>query len=296
MGWTVDYGDVKEVFKPVYKQLDHHMLNELPGIADGDAASILHWIRSSFAHQLPPLDRIDLFETPGCGALLSWGRTAPSTADVIGMTYSVKEIFYTIQGEGYNAGRVAVFCRFSGCNLWSGLERDRNTAVCQFCDTEFVGTDGAGGKFATEVELVDRVEQIWVDGSGDKGGRFIVCTGGEPLLQLDERLVQELHSRGFYIAVETNGTQLAPRGIDWITVSPKAGAEVVLSSGNELKLVYPQESALPERFSELDFENFFLQPMDGPSIAENTQRVIQYCHANPQWRVSVQTHKILGVP
>ena len=213
------------------------------------------------------------------------------------MTYSVKEIFYTIQGEGCNAGRVAVFCRFAGCNLWSGLEKDRNTAVCTFCDTEFVGTDGVGGgKFRSAADLASRVEEIWTEGSGGKDGRFIVCTGGEPLLQVDEDLVDALHARGFYIAVETNGTQLAPNGIDWITVSPKADAEVVLTQGNELKLVYPQDLAQPEQFAEFQFENFFLQPMDGPSVAENTQRVIEYCHANPHWRVSVQAHKILGIP
>lgn len=213
------------------------------------------------------------------------------------MTYSVKEIFYTIQGEGCNAGRVAVFCRFAGCNLWSGLEQDRSTAVCKFCDTEFVGTDGVGGgKFRTAAELAKKVEQIWIEGSGGKTGRFIVCTGGEPLLQLDAILVDELHARGFYIAVETNGTQSAPEGIDWITVSPKADAEVVLTRGNELKLVYPQDLALPEQFTEFEFDNFFLQPMDGPAVAENTQMVIDYCRANPRWRVSVQAHKILGIP
>lgn len=213
------------------------------------------------------------------------------------MTYSIKEIFYTIQGEGCNAGRVAVFCRFAGCNLWSGLEKDRSTAVCQFCDTEFVGTDGVGGgKFRSADDLADRVEEIWVKGSGGKDGRFIVCTGGEPLLQVDELLVDALHERGFYIAVETNGTQPAPSGIDWITVSPKSDAAIVLTTGNELKLVYPQELAPPEQFAELDFENFFLQPMDGPAVAENTQMVIKYCHANPHWRVSVQAHKILGIP
>jgi len=213
------------------------------------------------------------------------------------MTYSVKELFYTIQGEGCNAGRVAVFCRFSGCNLWSGLEKDRNTAICQFCDTNFVGTDGVGGgKFRSATELADKVEEVWKFGNGGKSGRFIVCTGGEPLLQLDEQLIKALHARGFYIAVETNGTKPAPEGIDWITVSPKADAAIVLTTGNELKLVYPQRLAPPEYFAQLDFDHFFLQAMDGIAVAENVRKVIDYCHANPQWRVSVQTHKILGIP
>jgi len=213
------------------------------------------------------------------------------------MTYSVKEIFYTIQGEGFNAGRVAVFCRFAGCNLWSGLEKDRSTAVCQFCDTEFICTDGiGGGKFRSASGLADKVEEIWNKGSGGKDGRFIVCTGGEPLLQLDESLVNELHARGFYIAVETNGTQTAPKGIDWLTVSPKSDAAIVLTKGNELKLVYPQALAPPEHFAELDFDHFFLQPMDGSATAENTEKVVEYCRSNPHWRVSVQAHKILGIP
>ncbi len=213
------------------------------------------------------------------------------------MTYSVKEMFYTIQGEGCNSGRVAVFCRFAGCNLWSGLEKDRSNAVCQFCDTEFVGTDGVGGgKFRTATDLADSVEEIWLEGSGGKDGRFIVCTGGEPLLQLDESLIDALHERGFYIAVETNGTKVVPDGVDWLTVSPKSDAAIVLSKGNELKLVYPQSLAPPEQFAQLDFDNFFLQPMDGPKVVENTQMVIQYCRANPHWRVSVQAHKILGIP
>jgi 7-carboxy-7-deazaguanine synthase (Cx14CxxC type) len=213
------------------------------------------------------------------------------------MTYSIKEIFYTIQGEGFHAGRVAVFCRFAGCNLWSGLERDRASAVCNFCDTEFVGTDGVGGgKFRTADALADRIESIWLAGNGGKDGRFVVCTGGEPLLQLDDDLVDSLHARGFYIAVETNGTQAAPQGVDWLTVSPKANAEVVLTRGNEMKLVYPQMLAQPAAYAGLQFEHFFLQPMDGPSVAQNTQAVLDYCRAHPQWRVSVQAHKVLGIP
>ena len=213
------------------------------------------------------------------------------------MTYSIKEIFYTIQGEGCNAGKVCVFCRFSGCNLWSGIEKDRSTAICQFCDTEFVGTDGVGGgKFRTASDLADRIEQTWVEGNGGQDGRFLVCTGGEPLLQIDEALVTELHKRGFLIAVETNGTKPPPSGIDWITVSPKSNAEVLLTKGNELKLVYPQELAPPEKFLDLDFDHFFLQPMDGPVVKENTQKVLAYCKENPRWRVSVQAHKILGIP
>jgi 7-carboxy-7-deazaguanine synthase len=225
------------------------------------------------------------------------GRTATGPADLKNMTYSVKEMFYTIQGEGCNAGRVAVFCRFSGCNLWSGLEKDRTSAICQFCDTNFVGTDGiGGGKFHSAADLADKVAELWNLGNGGKDGRFIVCTGGEPLLQIDEQLVTALHARGFFIAVETNGTKQAPKGIDWITVSPKSNTEIVLTTGDELKLVYPQLLAPPEHFVKLDFDHFFLQPMDGLELAENMQKVISYCHRNPKWRVSVQTHKILGIP
>lgn len=213
------------------------------------------------------------------------------------MTYSVKEIFYTLQGEGAHTGRSAVFCRFAGCNLWSGREKDRSQAVCQFCDTEFVGTDGiGGGKFRTAAELADKVAACWPKAVGKAGKRFVVCTGGEPLLQLDEPLIDELHVRGFEIAVETNGTQPAPKGLDWICVSPKAEAELVVKKGNELKLVYLQEEAPPERFADLAFDHFFLQPMDGPEKNALTQKAIDYCKANPQWRLSVQTHKILGIP
>lgn len=213
------------------------------------------------------------------------------------MTYSVKEIFYTLQGEGAHTGRPAVFCRFAGCNLWSGREPDRDQAVCQFCDTDFVGTDGmGGGKFRTAAELADKVAACWPKAVGRTGKPFVVCTGGEPLLQLDESLIDELHVRGFEIAVETNGTQPAPKGLDWICVSPKAEAELVVKKGNELKLVYLQEEAPPERFAALAFDHFFLQPMDGPEKNALTQKVIDYCKANPQWRLSVQTHKILGIP
>lgn len=209
--------------------------------------------------------------------------------------YAVKEIFYTLQGEGAQAGRAAVFCRFAGCNLWSGREADRATAVCQFCDTDFQGTDGVnGGKFAAPAELAAAVDAEWPAVPG--GRRLVVCTGGEPLLQLDPPLIEALHARGFEIAVETNGTVAAPAGLDWICVSPKAGTELAQTSGNELKLVYPQPEALPERFAGLDFRHFFLQPMDGPSRAANTQLALRYCLDHPQWRVSLQTHKLLGIP
>ena len=210
------------------------------------------------------------------------------------MTYSVKEIFLTLQGEGGQAGKAAVFCRFSGCNLWSGREQDRAKAVCAFCDTDFVGTDGEnGGKFATAEALASAVEAQWTGGPDD---RLVVCTGGEPLLQLDAEAIAALRARGFQIAVESNGTLKAPDGIDWICVSPKADAPVVQTSGQELKLVFPQEMAPPERFADLDFERFYLQPMDGPERERNTQLAVAYCHSHPQWRLSVQTHKYLGLP
>lgn len=210
------------------------------------------------------------------------------------MTYSVKEIFLTLQGEGGQAGKAAVFCRFSGCNLWSGREQDRAKAVCAFCDTDFVGTDGEnGGKFATAEALASAVEAQWAGGPDD---RLVVCTGGEPLLQLDAAAIAALRARGFQIAVESNGTLKAPDGIDWICVSPKADAPVVQTSGQELKLVFPQEKAPPERFADLDFERFYLQPMDGPERERNTQLAVAYCLSHPQWRLSVQTHKYLGLP
>ncbi len=209
------------------------------------------------------------------------------------MTYAVKEIYYTLQGEGAQTGRPAVFCRFAGCNLWSGNEADRAAATCGFCDTDFVGTDGpGGGAFPTARALGQAVRAKWPGG----GRSLVVCTGGEPLLQLDEALVEALHDAGFEIAIETNGTRRAPRGVDWICVSPKAGAELVLAEGDELKLVYPQEGAEPERFAGLKFRHFFLQPMDGPERDGNTALAVQYCLEHPQWRLSLQTHKYLGIP
>lgn len=212
------------------------------------------------------------------------------------MTYSVKEIFYTLQGEGAQAGRPAVFCRFAGCNLWSGLERQRSSAVCAFCDTDFVGTDGVGGgKFKTANALASAVEQCWP--AANNSDRFVVCTGGEPLLQLDETAIAALHQRGFEIAVETNGTIAAPNGIDWICVSPKGRAALVQTRGDELKLVYPQleAEAQPEHFLALDFKHRYLQPMDSPQQAQNTAAAIDYCLRHPQWKLSLQTHKIIGI-
>ena len=207
--------------------------------------------------------------------------------------YSVKEVFYTLQGEGIHAGRPAVFCRFSGCNLWTGREADRHKAVCDFCDTDFVGVGPDGGKFATAAALADAVASRWPD--TPDGRRFVVCTGGEPLLQLDEAAIDALHARGFEVAVETNGTQPLPRGLDWVCVSPKANAPLAVSGGDELKLVYPQPAALPERFLGLDFQHWLLQPMDGPDRDQATRAAIEYCLAHPQWRLSVQTHKVIGV-
>lgn len=210
------------------------------------------------------------------------------------MTYQVKEIYYTLQGEGARAGRAAVFLRFAGCNLWSGLERDRSSAVCRFCDTDFVGTDGpAGGKFASAGALADVVASTWP--ARAFGKPYVVCTGGEPLLQLEEALIAALHARGFEIGIETNGTLLPPRDIDWVCVSPKAEASLVLTRGNELKLIYPQQGAEPERYERLDFAHFFLQPMDSPTREANTQAAAAYCLAHPQWRLSLQTHKLIGI-
>jgi 7-carboxy-7-deazaguanine synthase len=210
------------------------------------------------------------------------------------MTYTVKEIYYTLQGEGGQAGRAAVFCRFAGCNLWTGREEDRGKAVCQFCDTDFVGTDGpGGGKFATAEALAAAVALRWPAAAG--GRPLVVCTGGEPLLQLDEPAVSALHALGFEVAVETNGTQPAPAGLDWICVSPKAGADIVLTRGSELKLVFPQRGAMPEQFEGLDFRHFFLQPMDGLEQRRNTRLAVEYCLAHPLWRLSVQTHKVIGI-
>ena len=213
------------------------------------------------------------------------------------MSYAVKEIFLTLQGEGAHAGRAAVFCRFSGCNLWSGREQDRATATCKFCDTDFVGTDGTlGGRYASAIELADTIAAQW---TGANQNRYVVLTGGEPLLQVDAALVDALHAQGFAIGVETNGTIDPPAGfdriLDWICVSPKAGADLVLRQGQELKLVYPQAGAPPEDFASLAFERFSLQPMDGPDVTENTARAVDYCLRHPQWRLSLQTHKTLGI-
>jgi len=210
------------------------------------------------------------------------------------MTYLVKEVFFTLQGEGANTGRAAVFCRFAGCNLWSGREEHRATAVCQFCDTDFVGTDGTGGgHFASALELADHVAATWKGGESD---RFVVCTGGEPLLQLDGPLVDALHEHGFRVAIETNGTRMPPPGIDWICVSPKAGAELVLTDGDELKLIHPQAGLDPSQFESLDFTHFFVQPMDGPTLAESTDACLRWCLEHPLWRLSLQIHKYLGIP
>ena len=209
------------------------------------------------------------------------------------MSYAVKEIFLTLQGEGAHAGRTAVFCRFSGCNLWTGREQDRAEAVCKFCDTDFVGMDGTlGGRYANADDLASAIAAQW---EGAPEHRYTVLTGGEPLLQVDPALIDALHARGFTIAVETNGTVAAPPGLDWICVSPKAGAELVLRKGHELKLVYPQAENIPEDFAGLEFERFSLQPLDGPDIAQSIQAAIAYCLAHPQWRLSVQTHKTLGI-
>ena len=209
------------------------------------------------------------------------------------MSYAVKEIFLTLQGEGGQAGRPAVFCRFAGCNLWSGREADRETAVCNFCDTDFVGLDGpGGGRFADGEALAEAIEAQWRGGAAE---RLVVLTGGEPLLQLDAPLIAALHARGFSLALETNGTLPVPPGVDWVCVSPKADAPVVQTCGQELKLVYPQPGVDPARFEGLAFERFLLQPMDGPQRAANTAAAIAYCLANPRWRLSVQTHKYIGI-
>ncbi|MCZ6447295.1 MAG: 7-carboxy-7-deazaguanine synthase [Alphaproteobacteria bacterium] len=213
------------------------------------------------------------------------------------MTYAVKELYVTLQGEGANTGRAAVFCRFAGCNLWSGREADRAEAQCGFCDTEFIGTDGpGGGAFKSAAALAAAARTLWTAGRESGDGPFIVCTGGEPLLQLDGALIDAFHGEGFVIAVETNGTLAPPPGLDWICVSPKAGTSLVLRAGDELKLVYPQAGAPPEAFAGLDFDHFFLQPMDGPERDPNTRKAIDYCLSHPGWRLSLQTHKYLGLP
>jgi 7-carboxy-7-deazaguanine synthase len=208
--------------------------------------------------------------------------------------YKIKEIYYTLQGEGAQTGRPAVFCRFTGCNLWSGREEDRSKAICQFCDTDFWGTDGEnGGRYSAE-GLARRVRNLWPDAPG--GRPYVVCTGGEPLLQLDEPLIEAFHAEGLEVAIETNGTLPVPAGVDWVCMSPKAGSEWVVRSGQELKLVYPQPGAAPELFEDWEFEHFFLQPMDGPQRDENTRLTIDYCLRHPKWRLSMQTHKYLNIP
>jgi 7-carboxy-7-deazaguanine synthase (Cx14CxxC type) len=213
------------------------------------------------------------------------------------MSYAVKEIFYTLQGEGANTGRPAVFCRFAGCNLWSGREEDRATATCQFCDTDFVGMDGpGGGRFSSARELARSVRNTWPATHAPGVHPLVVCTGGEPLLQLDRALVNCFHAEGFEVAIETNGTKLPPQGIDWICMSPKAGADFLLRTGDELKLIFPQAGIDPKQFEDLAFRHFFLQPMDGPARERNTQLAVQYCLEHPRWRLSLQTHKFLGIP
>jgi len=221
------------------------------------------------------------------------------TAVIVSRTYAVKELYYTLQGEGAQTGRAAVFCRFAGCNLWTGLERDRAMAVCTFCDTDFIGTDGpGGGRFDSPAALARAALETWNQNRSPSGTPLVVCTGGEPLLQLDAPLIDAFHQAGFHVAIETNGTQPAPQGIDWICVSPKARAPLRLTSGNELKLVFPQREpeAQPERFESLAFQHFFLQPMDGPEREQNTQRALAYCLEHPRWRLSLQTHKLIGIP
>lgn len=213
------------------------------------------------------------------------------------MPYAIKELFYTLQGEGANAGRPAVFLRFAGCNLWSGREQDRAEAVCRFCDTDFIGMDGpGGGRFATAEDLAAAVAAAWPPGAQPRARRLVVCTGGEPLLQLDEPAIAALHRLGFEVAVESNGTIEAPASLDWTCISPKAGAPLVQTSGHELKLVFPQDGAEPEKYRSLAFQHFFLQPMDGPEREANTKRAVRYCLDHPEWRLSLQTHKMLGIP
>lgn len=213
------------------------------------------------------------------------------------MSYRLKEIFYTLQGEGSHVGRPSVFARFTSCNLWTGRESERHRAICQFCDTDFVGTDGpGGGRFDTADALADAIAATWGGQAHPAAQRYVVCTGGEPLLQLDTAAVEALHARGFIVAVETNGTQSAPDGLDWICVSPKAGAPLTLTAGHELKLVFPQDAAPPEAFEHLAFQRFLLQPMDGPNRDKNTRLAVEYCLTHPQWRLSLQTHKYLGIP
>lgn len=214
-----------------------------------------------------------------------------------GMPYAVKELFATLQGEGAHTGRASVFCRFAGCNLWSGREEDRHKAACQFCDTDFIGTDGeGGGRFATAEDLAQALVTCWDQASSEPERRYVVFTGGEPLLQIDNALVAAVHEAGFEIAIESNGTIRAPEGIDWVCISPKPASTLVQRSGQELKLVFPQETLPPELFETWDFTHFWLQPMDGPDRIENTQKAVAYCLKNPRWRLSLQTHKLIGIP
>lgn len=208
--------------------------------------------------------------------------------------YKIKEIYYTLQGEGFHTGRPAVFCRFTGCNLWSGKEEDRHKAICQFCDTDFWGTDGENGGKYTAQELAQKVIGLWPE--GQQGTPYVVCTGGEPLLQLDEPLIDAFHKADLEVAVETNGTKEAPKGLDWICMSPKAGTDIILTKGDELKLVFPQEGAEPKKYEHLDYKHFFLQPMDSPEALSNTKLTLEYCLKNPKWSLSLQTHKILDIP
>jgi len=211
------------------------------------------------------------------------------------MSYQVKEIYYTIQGEGFHTGRPAVFCRFTGCNLWSGLEKDRENAICNWCDTDFVGTDGTGGGiFKKSEDLADHIMKLWPHNIHSKP--YVVCTGGEPLLQMDNELIDALHNNRFEIAIETNGTLLAPKNIDWICVSPKSDTKLKQVNGNELKLVFPQNGMDPLDFEQFDFEHFSLQPLDGPNIKNNTELTLNYCKEHPRWNLSLQTHKFLGIP
>lgn len=213
------------------------------------------------------------------------------------MTYSVKEMFLTLQGEGAHAGRVAVFCRFSGCNLWSGREQDRAKADCNFCDTDFVGVDGVnGGKFESAQALAEKVKSLWPETNGTGVIPYVVCTGGEPLLQLDDDLISAFHTLGFSIAIETNGTLDVPEGVDWVCVSPKAGNDLRVLKGNELKLVYPQAGLSPDLFEHLEFEHFYLQPMDDQQQLQNINETVSYCQSHPSWKLSLQTHKLIGIP
>ena len=213
------------------------------------------------------------------------------------MTYSIKEIFFTLQGEGAHSGRAAIFLRFAGCNLWTGREEDRYKAICQFCDTDFVGTDGEnGGKYETAEMVANLVDKIWCDHTENQNRKYIVCTGGEPLLQIDAPFIDALHQKGFTIAIESNGTIKAPIGIDWICISPKKGAPILQTSGSELKFVYPQEGFEPQQFESLDFQNFFIQPMDNENYEENLIKCVVFCQTNPKWSLSLQTHKIINIP